>query len=413
MLFRSKDAAEKAEAKYQSMMEKVTLWVTKLKEVRQDLESTAKNEQEQAIAILKSQQPAPKDKKIPKVNTKIATIKRLTKRKAMKGKGVLEWLDNFRIQIELYVRSDADKVAYLMSEAYVEPAVWEGILDLYETGQEYTFAKLVTLLDQAYPDTTPQHKRIQEFAAVKQVQPHVEVYNMKKQKAWARAYGGVDHTTRSDYLSYWIEGLHPLIKRKIKDKVEGGNVKGKQYTLAELEEIAFVLQAINKDKPKYLNAFPRNDGQSQSNTNAASGNTQDQGNVNTSQGRGESRGRGRGRGPCHFYNTRNGCRRGNNCPFEHQPNANAANAGRRAGRGDGGNQAQFPGRGNGVPNSVCVNCFNNDPNYDDHYWVDCPKATCQACHQVGHTRHKCPTVTCAECQQTGHTKFYHPLTVNN
>ena len=29
-----------------------------------------------------------------------------------------------------------------------------------------------------------------------------------------------------------------MIKRKIKDKVEGGNVKGKQYTLAELEEIA-------------------------------------------------------------------------------------------------------------------------------------------------------------------------------
>ena len=68
----------------------------------------------------------------------------------------------------------------------------------------------------------------------------------------------------------------------------------------------------------------------------------------------------------------------------------------------------YPARGSGIPNSPCIQCLNDgNGNYDGHYWIKCPKATCRFCGTLGHTQHLCPRKFCETCGVQGHTKFAH------
>ena len=174
------------------------------------------------------------------------------------------------------------------------------------------------MLDQAYPDITPEHQRVAEFFAVKQKQPLIEVYNMKKKAAWERAYGAVDPASRSDYISHWVDGLHPMIKAKIHKQMEIAALDGSgPISLDDLEKSAHKYQYLMKDKPQYAAHF-------RGNTNAVQSDRR--------QGKGQAAGGDRNRRRCHFYGTEEGCRRGQNCTFVHQANQNATSSSSSSGQ---------------------------------------------------------------------------------
>jgi hypothetical protein len=409
----TRDEANETRNRYLQMVRDIGVWQEKVAEELELHRKQLMEIRDGDIAKLRAEQsPIPKaSQKIPKVNANIGTIKKLTKSHASKGRGVWEWLSNFKKQTDLYVKNDTDRVAYLLSSAYVDPAVWEDILKLYPEDEEYTFEKLVDLLDKAYPDSTPEYQRINEFITVKQKQPLVEVYNLRKKTAWIRAYGDVDPADRSDYISHWIEGIHPMIKQKLNRDVEVHNLTYDQpLALNVLEQKAFVYYCTQKNKPQYQSAF-------RSNANTVQSTDGEVGAVNSSN---------TGERVCHYFNRPVGCNRGQNCPFVHQANQNAnaiesgiTNTGARQNSFGQRNQTdnrqalEYPARGTSVPNSPCIPCHTNDPSYDGHVWVDCKKATCKKCNQIGHTRHRCPTITCNQCDQTGHTAFAHLWVVGN
>ena len=77
-------------------------------------------------------------RRIPKVNTKIATLPKLTKRKAQGEAGVIRWLEKFVKETEMYINENDDRVVYLLNSNYVEPAVWDGVLELHKEDEAYT-----------------------------------------------------------------------------------------------------------------------------------------------------------------------------------------------------------------------------------------------------------------------------------
>ena len=76
----------------------------------------------------------------------------------------------------MYINENDDRVVYLLNSNYIEPAVWERVLELNNREEAYTTESLMRLLHIAYPDRTTQLDKVQIFMNVKQTHPMVAIY---------------------------------------------------------------------------------------------------------------------------------------------------------------------------------------------------------------------------------------------
>ena len=367
---------------------------------------------------------SPKEHKPPKVNTGITTLPKLTKKVADSKTGVIQWLETFIKETEYYVRHENDRVAYLLSSHYVEPAVWEGVLVLHDRDKPYTTKSLMELLHTAYRDVSTILDKQEEFLKIKQTHPLVAVYTKAKIAAYRKAYGDEASLDAPSFLISWRTNIHPLIARKLKVMANIAVQEETECTFKILETAARKAELKYIEDREYQSYF-------RSNTHATSSTD------NNNRSNAGNRGRGDNRRICRFFNSARGCLKGNDCDFKHvnanavqgsasnderdatapiPSNVNAArgnnNSGRggnaNRGRGRGGNNNGYPARGSGIPNSPCIPCqTDGNGNYDGHYWILCPKATCRFCGTQGHTQHVCPRKYCETCGAQGHTKFAH------
>ena len=165
-------------------------------------------------------------------------------------------------------------MAYLLSSHYVEPAVWQGVLELHNKKQSYTTESLMELLYTAYRDTTTMLDKIEKFMKVKQTHPLVTVYTKEKIEAYYKAYGEGANLDDPTFVTSWRTNIHPMIAEKLDYVINKAIQREEDCSFAFLQDQAGNLELKYINRPRYANSF-------RSNSNAAQG-SRDGGNSNSS-----------------------------------------------------------------------------------------------------------------------------------
>jgi hypothetical protein len=168
-----------------------------------------------------------------KLNLKLATIPKLTLDYLGK-KTFWEWLVNF--DQEIGPADDRTLVAYLKNSTYIDMAVYKGGLKLLSS--PHTFEKLVLLLDQTHPDRTTQEQRLEKFRLCQQTTNKVAAYQHWKEFYWTLAYPDLEPSFAYPlFEESWINGLHILLKKKVKKFVSRKKISGKSYNYASVQKL--------------------------------------------------------------------------------------------------------------------------------------------------------------------------------
>jgi hypothetical protein len=320
--------------------------------------------------------------KAPKVNSKIGTLKQLTLKECLKGRGVWQWLDVFLTEVQPYAPTDVEKMAYLKSSMYVEASVWGDHL-MFLGPDDHTFVELVKLLNRLYPDNSSIDTRLGEFLKLKQSEANVDMYSMKKQRSWERIYGKNEERKfqeSGEYKASWLTGLDPVLGKYARGLVAKAEYRGATLTFEQLvacvHEKEHLLREDEVEGPAYLKRYQ---GLAQ---HKATSQIHDK-EIPASGAR-----------ICTYFNTSRGCLKGDECNWEHQGVVKATKG-----------TYEMPAKGTATRDSICIVCKGEDPNYNGHFWPEGTKKKCSVCGVLGHMNHWCPNRFCKLCGKKGHTAY--------